>query len=470
MRDVQVSSRSHADGSFLLLLLTAALAAGSGCGRPSTDLPETVFGHCIYTNRFSNLEECREFRGDGWDSASAQASCDEYSVDLVDGACPYTETQGACVTSSDPATAQQLVIPGADASTCANNERGCEVFGGGTWVPGTVCGGASIDDADDVYDADNFYVPEELLCVEPKAGEPPGQGPDGKVCTWNQISGCTEEGRAFEDYASCDDVRTQRPYSPVPPNDTEPAVDVRLEDPVYAAEVEWAKGQLESCACVCCHKESVTPAGASVFDTEFPGNFANSFSTYGLAFAARAFDSSFLGNFPASDNNGFSRDVAGLPSTDQPRLKRFFERELAHRGSSIDEYSDLLPQPEIFYRQAIFEPEACEAGQGVDADGTVRWTGGRARYLYVLEVGSDNPGNPPNLDKPDGTIWRIDTVPPAVPMKTREVTFGEVPEGHQQKSPADGAPTGLVAGESYVLFAFADIGVPMTRCVFTFGD
>ena len=129
-----------------------------------------------------------------------------------------------------------------------------------------------------------------------------------------------------------------------------------------------------------------------------------------------------------------------------------------------------MPQPEIFYRQAIFEPEACEAGQGVDADGTVRWTGGRARYLYVLEVGSDNPGNPPNLDKPDGTIWRIDTVPPAVPMKTREVTFGEVPEGHQQKIPADGAPTGLVAGESYVLFAFADIGVPMTRCVFTFGD
>jgi hypothetical protein len=453
--------------SRLLIPVVALAAIAQGCGRPSTDLPDTVFGHCIYVNAFSKLEECREFRGDGWTEETAQASCDDYDVALTLGACPYESTQGACVTSSDPATAMQLVIPGTDATGCASNERGCEVFGGGTWVPGDVCGGASLSDADDAYDPDNYYRGGEQRCVEPVEGEPAGNGPDGTVCTFNQIGGCTEEGRRFEDYASCDDVRTQRPYHPVPPNDTEPAVDPRLNDPAYAAEVEWVKTQLDSCGCVCCHKGSVTPEGASVFDTEYPGNFANSFTNYGLAFAARAFDSSYLGNYGGAVNNGFGREEAGLPSTDQPRMKAFFAAELEHRGSSVDEFSDLPPQPAIFYNQAEYEPTACENGEGVDADGTIRWTGGRARYLYILDVGSENPGVPPNYDKPDGTLWRIDTLPPAVPVKTGEVVYGTVPEGHQQTLPAEGAPTALVEGQTYMIFALADYGVPMTRCLFT---
>jgi hypothetical protein len=450
-----------------LSLTTLVFGLGIGCERPSSDVPENVFGHCIYENRFSGLEECREFRGDGWDADAAQGSCDEYNVDLVLGACPYERTQGACVTSSDPLLAIQLVIPGDDAATCANNERGCEVFGGGTWVEGSVCGGADENAADDVFDADNYYVPETLQCVDPLAGEPDGNGEGGSVCTWNQISGCTEEGRRYEDYASCDDVRTQRPYSAVPPNTSEPAVDPRLENAVYAAEVEWVKAQVEACACVCCHKSSVTPDGAAVFDTEFAGNFPNSFSEYGLAFAARAFDSSYLGAFAPSENNGFGRDIAGLPSTDQERMKAFFEAELEHRGSSVAEWADLPPQPEIFFRQATFEPEACGEGQGVDADGTVRWTGGRARYVYVLDDGSENPGNPPNRDKPDGTLWRIDTVPPATPVRTGSLRYGVVPEGHKQVLPEAGSPEALVSGRSYLLFALADIGIPMTRCRFT---
>ncbi len=448
------------------LALGVAVGVG-GCERPSSDVPDTVFGHCIYENRFSGLEECREFRGDGWDESQAQASCDEYSVSLSLGPCPYAETQGACVTSSDPQLAIQLVIPGDDAATCANNKRGCEVFGGGTWVDGSVCGGAGSNAADDVYDPDNYYVPETLQCIEPQAGEEPGAGEGGSVCTWNQISGCTEEGRRYEDYASCEVVRTQRPYGPVPPNASEPLDDPRLDDPVYAAEVEWVKGQVEACACVCCHKASVTPDGAAIFDTEYPGNFANSFSEYGLAFAARAFDSSYLGAFAPADNNGFGRDISGLPSTDQERMRAFFAAELEHRGSSVEEWSDLPPQPEIFFRQSTFEPEACEDGQGVFADGTVRWTGGRARYVYVLEDGSANPLNPPNLDKPAGTMWRVDTVPPAVPVKTGELRYGVVPDGHKQVLPESGTPTALVPGQQYLLFALADIGVPMTRCRFT---
>ena len=450
-----------------LLTITVVAGACEGC-RPSTDLPDEVFGHCSYVQRFSKREECREFRGTGWTTQSAQASCDDYDVDLVEGPCADGDFLGACITSDDPELAQQLIIPGDDVAGCAGSKNGCEVFGGGTWVDGNICSGAGSGAADDVYDPDNYYRGGEQLCVDPIEGEPAGESADGKVCTFNQISGCTEEGRHFEDYGNCDDVRTQRPYSPVPPNDSEPKDDPRLNDPVYAAEVEWVKGQLESCACVCCHKNSVTPDGAAIFDTEYDGNFANSFSTYGLAFAARAFDSSYLGNYEGSVNNGFSRDVSGLPSTDQPRLKRFFTAELEHRGSSIAEFSDYPPQPEIFYRQAEFEPAPCENGEGVDEDGTLRWTGGRARYVYVLDAGSENPGVPPNRDVPEGTLWRVDTIAPAIPMKTGEVKYGTAPEGTVQHEPSSGAPPALVSGDTYLLFALADVGVPMTRCLFTF--
>ncbi len=48
-------------------------------------------------------------------------------------------------------------------------------------------------------------------------------------------------------------------------------------------------------------------------------------------------------------------------------------------------------------------------------------------------------------------------------MKTGEVVYGEVPAGQQQKV----APSTLTPGQRYTLFALADIGVPVTRCVFT---
>jgi hypothetical protein len=56
-------------------------------------------------------------------------------------------------------------------------------------------------------------------------------------------------------------------------------------------------------------------------------------------------------------------------------------------------------------------------------------------------------------------------------MKTGEVGYGTVPEGHEQELPSGGvAPASLVTGQTYLIFAFADIGVPMTRCTFVFGE
>jgi hypothetical protein len=447
-----------------LALAATLVVASTGCEKPAPAVPDAVFGHCIYTNPFADQEECKELRGDGWDTASAEASCAENESTLAEGPCPYDAPTGACVMpTDDPSMVVQLVMP---LGECASNERGCELFGGGTFVPGPACGGDV--DVDDAWNPDNYYVPETFQCVPPVDGVA-GQGPDGSVCFWSQMSGCVEPGRQFEDYASCEDIRTQRPYVAVPPNNTEPAEDPRLADPSYAADVAWAKEQLDSCACVCCHKASAAPEGASIFDTEFPGNFLNSFTTWGLAFGANAFDSSLLGNYAPEQNNGFTRSLAGMPSTDPARMQAIFQRELEHRGSSMEDWADTTPQPDIFYRQATYQAGPCEEGEGVTADGTVRWKGGRARYLYVLDEGAANPMLPPDQDKPAGTLWRIDTLPPAVPAKTGLVVYGGVPDGHEQEIPADGAaPAPLVEGQQYKIWALADIGQPMTRCVFTF--
>ena len=68
-----------------------------------------------------------------------------------------------------------------------------------------------------------------------------------------------------------------------------------MADPAYAAEVEWIRGQLSACSCVCCHQGSVTKEGATIWDLELEGNFLNSFSPWGLAFMAGFVDSSILG-------------------------------------------------------------------------------------------------------------------------------------------------------------------------------
>ena len=447
------------------------ILVSSACGEgPSTDIPESIFGHCTYENRFSNKEECREFRGSAWTTEEAQASCDDYEVDLQDGPCVYEDILGFCINpGGEDEKVIQLVQPGTDANDCASTKRGCELFGGGTFVEGEVCGGSSID-PDEVYDPDNYSVPPYQQCVEPVDGEPGNN--NGEVCTWTQVGGCTEVGRNYEDYGNCEDVISQRGYYPVPPNNTEPVDDPRMEDPDYAAEVAWVTEQADSCACVCCHKGSITPEGAAIWDTEGGGqdNWINNFTPYGLAFSAGWINSDPLGAYEADQNNGFTRALAGIPSTDEPRMAAFFINELRHRGFSEEDFADFGPQPEVFGNQINFVPEACENGEGVSSDGTIRWEGGRARYIYILEVGSANPGAPPNLNLPEGTLWQVGTMPPAVPPKTGTIKYGEIPEGTVQNVPSTGAPVDLVEGQTYYIHTQADVLQPNTRCLFTFGD
>jgi hypothetical protein len=423
----------------------------------------TAGAHCIYQNPFSMQEECREYLGGGWTDEAIAADCADAGGEPADGPCAYADTLGTCELPGEPDASVRLVFPGADASQCQALQTGCEVFAGGEFTPSEACAEPPGPDPD----ADGFEWPV-LQCVDPPPDQPPGMSDGGQVCTWTMISGCTEPGRKFAEYGACETVLTQRPYAPVPPNPPPAEPDVRLDDPTYVAELAWVKQQVEACACVCCHQTSVTPAGASIWDIEAAGNWVSTFSPYGLAFAGGFIDSSLLGAYPADQNNGFTREGLGLPSTDPDRMIAFFAAELTHRGLSPDEFADDDPTPKPFYDQSIYAPEACGPDEGVDPDGVVRWAGGPARYIYVLDDGAANPGVPPNLDLPAGTRWRLDARVGTAPRVSGEVHYGELPDGLVQGFPAAGDAAPLQAGATYYLYVLADIGVPISRCLFEF--
>ena len=116
----------------------------------------------------------------------------------------------------------------------------------------------------------------------------------------------------------------------------------------------------------------------------------------------------------------------------------------------------------------MISASSCRSPVRTDAGGTITWVGGKARYLYVMEKGTTSPGAPPNLDLPNGVLWRFDVPPTAKQgLESGTVKYGVVPEGTTQKFPASGSPAALVSGREYSLFVLQDIAFPATRCVFT---
>lgn len=452
--------------SFACLL--GALGALGACTPPAAgdfEVPEQVVARCVYQNPFSQMEECREYLGDAWNADNAADDCDRREGSFAaEEPCDYESEYGRCILEGGTDKVARLVFPGDDESKCASMQRGCELFGGGLFQPSVLCGGIE-PSTGGIGTGSSVFIPPTLECREPVEGEAPGAD-DGQVCTRNMISGCTEPGRHFEDYASCDVVLTQRPYWPAPPNDEEiPAVEPRLADAAYMAEVAWVKQEVEACGCVCCHSASITPQGASNWDTEAGPIFTDTFYPSGLAMAAGWVDSSALGAYPGDLNHGFTRVRAGLPTTDEDRMIRFFEGELARRGYTRDDFADMTPFGGPIYSQTLFEPGACARGEGVDAEGRVTWEGGGARYVYVLRAGSANPGTPPNLDLPEGVLWRLDVLHTEEPVATG-IRYGELPAGTRQGFPAEASAQALVSGERYYLYVLADVGIPITRCLF----
>lgn len=462
----------HATTRTSILIFPLLLFAACG-GERSAEVPETIAGHCAYTSRFTDLPECNEYLGDSWTGEAMREDCDGAGGTLVEGsACDPNGTLGACVLEGGTQQARRAYVVTTDTDECKTNERGCELFGGGAWVAGSLCGGADLPEPEN---DGPVFLPPTKTCKAPLPGEPAGQSDNGEVCTWNMISGSTEEGRKFKDYASCDTVRTQRPYYPVNANmERLGQPDARLEDTEYVKELDWVKSQIESSACVCCHSSEIAPEGPSNWYIEAPGNFMDSFFDSGLAMGANYVPSRELGAYPPEENNGFDRLRSGFPSTDPERMVRFFESELAHRGKQREDFEGRPYTAGPLGAQLDYEPRACEEGEGVaSGDGVITWRGGPARYLYVLRQGSENPGVPPNLDRPEGTLWRVDVAPDGDVLRSGELVYGSLDSsqrGVSQSVPEGGGaqPAPLMSGETYYLYVLADIAIPITRCLFTY--
>jgi hypothetical protein len=311
------------------------------------------------------------------------------------------------------------------------------------------------------------FIPPFVDCRPPLAGDST-TAPGGKVCTNVAISGATEADKAFEKYGSCDVVRTQRPYWPAPHAKTPDPMSPRLADAGFAAELAWAKAQVAATGCACCHDNRIAPRGASQWDISVSGNWLDTVSDGGLALFAGLADSTVLGAYPPSENHGFDRTAVGLPSTDVERMTKLMLAELTYRGITEEQARGVPPFGGPIYENAVRPPTTC-AGEGVAPDGRVVWRAGQARYVYVLEAGSRNPGVPPNLDRPEGTLWRLDVLANAEALENG-FRYGTTPDGSFQVVPAAHPAPALDAGNTYQLTVLRDVGVTSTNCLFVYGE
>ncbi len=442
--------------------LASVLAVTCACVDEAVpDLPSEVAARCRYENRFAGQDECRDYLGP-WELDAAGADCDGWGGALEAGErCDANQAVGWCVFDKDSDTPIRVSF---EEGTCSENERGCELFGGGLFVAGGQCGDATVDPEDQVL---TRPFPEPVAsCVEPLPGDDPGDGDGGQVCQWITMQGCTEPGRTWDDYGSCEIPLQQRPYYPVAVRQGAEDPDPRLDDPSYAADLAWVKSELSSCSCVCCHSTS-SPEGPANWYLEQPGNFVNGMFDSGIAQGAGVIDSTVLGDIEPEQNNGFTRLPSVFPSTDPARMQAFFQRELEHRALSSEDF-DVIGYYGPLTDQDLYEPTACADGEGVSADGAVRWSGGAARMVLVLEQGSANPGVPPNRDTPAGTLWRVDATDPTTRVLASGLAYGAVPPHGVQRFPSSGAPTALEPGRTYYLYVSADYLQPITRCEFTY--
>ena len=447
------------------LLVPALLLAA--CSAPDVD-PNIAdaLGRCVYVNAFSDDLECKEYYGSDWTEEAIASDCevpvpgsDPGTVEMGLG-CDRSAILGECVIDEGTVEHATIVFPGDDEEGCSGLAVGCS-FAGGEYVPAPICGG------DDILPPSDYvpFTPLAQVCVEPLADEPPGAGPDGEVCTWEAISASTEEGRRYIDYASCEPVFTQRPYWASAVEANTPEDDPRYGDKQFSTELDWVTSQVEASACVCCHSADIAPAGPSGWFLEADGIWIDTLDDDAIAMLAGWIDSTAFGAFEPEDNNGFAREITGMPSTEPLRMKAFWVTELARRGFAEQDFADDPPFGGPMADQLAYEPSECSEGVGVSDDGVVRWSGGPARYVYVLDAGSDNPGVPPNLDLPEGTQWRIDVAPEGTPVSSG-IAYGGAPGDSVRVFPASGPAAPLEPGRDYYLVALFDIGQPLTRCLF----
>ena len=293
-----------------------------------------------------------------------------------------------------------------------------------------------------------------------------------QICIWEHPAGVVPDGSSYADVASCENVRTLGPSWYIPPSrkvETDPSL---LADETYRTELEWVRQQVAASGCSCCHA-SQQSGYASFFDIDAPGIWTDTLTMTAVAMGAGLADEhKYLGYLPSDDNFGFDREITIFATTDIPRMKAFFMEEFERRGGTdadVKLASDTFRQ----INSSLFEEAStCGPGEGMDANGRLVWKGGEARQVYIQEVGSQNPGSPPNLDRPEGTIWALYAGTEELGFESGTVAPGVVPAGALQRTPFDGTEAPVFEdGKTYRLFVTPDLLLGnIANCEFTFGE
>ncbi len=328
---------------------------------------------------------------------------------------------------------------------------------------------------------DPFVLPY-VTCKELPALD--GSGRMEKVCANVGISGSTEEGYRYADFGVCKDIRTQRPFRSIPVKNRNGRTDgeERLKDPEFAKELAWVTSQVRSSGCVCCHDSSVDKR-ASFWDINKDAVWTDQLDKYAVEIFTGRVDSTALGAYKPKENFGFDRYHTGLPTTDVARMQAFFKGLSQDLGTTDEEIKAMPPLADFLASQLTKDPEMCGKGIGVDADsGKITWKLGPvpfvarlvpARFIYILDEDAQTPLVTPNLDKPRGTLWRLDAKSFFQGFRSGTVNYGEVPRNGQQTIPDPErfpAIKPLEKGKTYRLVVQLDVAFPLTNCLFTYGQ
>ena len=304
-------------------------------------------------------------------------------------------------------------------------------------------------------------LPDDVETTETENGE--------EVCVWNSPTAVAPVGVNFSEIGSCDHVFTQAPSWFVHPEREFQSSASLLEDPAFLAELQWAQQEIRSSGCSCCHSSQAGSNYASSWDSDAPDVWTDTISNARLYLLSGAIvEHKEFGEFPPEMNHGARRGDVMIPSSDPERLSNFLLAEFERRGGNEEDRAAAQRQMTALFSRKTVEPRECIAPFEGLIDGVLTWNGDdTARQIYIQEVGSEVPGFPPNLDRPEGTVWAI-RVPyniDAIPSGT--LAPGDLPEGAIQLIPEDGSEPTFESGQQYRFFATPDVMLlNVANCLF----
>ena len=281
------------------------------------------------------------------------------------------------------------------------------------------------------------------------------------VCFWDAFSGNVPEGMDFTELSTCEMAWTQGPPWFAQPQRVYRSEDALLDDAAFVTELEWVRDQVRTSGCGCCHASGTNSGHTSGFDMDAPGVWTDSMTNAQLAMAAGRFpEHSLFGHFAAETNHGFDREATLFASTDPARMAAFFEGEFQRRGGNDEDLAEAQGQFDALFGRLFLPFSDCITPYEGLVDGKLLWNSeDGVRQVYILETDAQTPGFPPNIDRPEGTVWALYVDPTSDPIAPGSLSIGEVPAGTTQMVPETG-DLALESGRTYRFYATPDVMIP----------